>query len=383
MIPGGILNLFVAICRTGPIFLMEVNLKKKNVERVSFSLRDLCELVGASEIKGDPEFRVRGLGPLESAAPDELSFLTDSRYRDMVSECRAGALIVSSHFRELEFNLLIADNPYLALAKAANLFFSHRTDDFAVHPSAIISEGVRHGEHISVGPFASIGEDCVIGEGTRIGGGCYIGRGVHIGADCLIHPRAVILDNCVVGDRVIIHSGVVIGADGFGFAQDEQGRHHKIPQMGIVQIDEDVEIGANTTIDRATFGRTWIKRGAKIDNLVMIAHNVVVGEDTVLVGQAGVSGSTSIGDHVMLGGQVGIAGHLEIGDRAKIGAKGGIMRSVLPDQVIVGSPGLPREEFFRNFVNVQRLPRLQEELKRLREKVQKLEEALKDDDGPR
>lgn len=354
-------------------------MNNKNSDGVSFSLRELCGLIGVSEIVGDPEFRVNGLGPLESAGPDELSFLSDSRYREMVSDCRAGALIVSRQFRDLPFNLLITENPYLALAKAANLFFTHPDNEFGIHPSAVIGERVSHGERIFVGPCASIGEDCQIGERTRIGGGCHIGRGVRIGDNCLIHPRAVILDRCVIGDRAIIHSGAVIGADGFGFAQDEQGRHYKIPQMGIVQIDEDVEIGANTTVDRATFGRTWIKRGAKIDNLVMIAHNVVVGEYSVLVGQVGVSGSTCIGDHAMLGGQVGIAGHLEIGDRAKIGAKAGIMRSVPPDQVIVGSPGLPREEFFRNFVNVQRLPRIREELKCLREKVQKLEEALKDD----
>ena len=168
---------------------------------------------------------------------------------------------------------------------------------------------------------------------------------------CLIYPRATIVDRCIIGNRVIIHSGAVIGADGYGYAQDEQGRHVKIPQTGIVQIDDDVEIGSDATIDRATFGRTWIKRGAKIDNLVMIAHNVVVGEDSLLVAQVGISGSTRIGNHVALGGQVGVAGHLQIGDRVKIGAKAGIHHSIKPDQLIIGSPGLPKDEFVRNFIN--------------------------------
>ena len=210
-----------------------------------------------------------------------------------------------------------------------------------------------------------------------IGPGAFIGKEVRIGAGCLIHPRACILDRCVIGERVIIHSGAVIGADGFGYAQDERGRHVKIPQTGIVQIDDDVEIGANTTVDRATFGRTWIKRGAKIDDLVMIAHNVEVGEDTALVGQVGVSGSTRIGDHVVMAGQVGIAGHLHIGDGVKIGAKSGIHSSIKAGQNILGIPGVPYEQWIKNYVNIQRLPRLKEALKRLGERVQTIEEALK------
>ena len=237
------------------------------------------------------------------------------------------------------------------------------------------------GEGVSAGPFAHVGNNSQIGAGSKIGSGAYIGKEVRIGDMCLIHPRATILDRCIIGNRVIIHPGAVIGADGYGYAQDEQGRHVKIPQTGIVQIDDDVEIGANATIDRATFGRTWIKRGAKIDNLVMIAHNVVVGEDSLLVAQVGISGSTRLGNHVALAGQVGIVGHLQIGDGVKIGAQAGIHHSIKPDQIIVGSPGVPHDEFLRNFANIQRLPRLKEALKRLGERVQKIEEALKKDDG--
>lgn len=346
----------------------------------SFSLGELSRLLDA-EVKGDPDLRVSGIESLESAAPGQLSFLVGSRYSHQVSGCKASALIVSPEFRELSFNLLIVKEPYLAFAKAAQLFLPDSDDDAGIHPTAFIGEGVVLGEGVSAGPFAHIGNNSQVGAGSKIGSGAYIGKAVRIGDMCLIYPRATIVDRCIIGNRVIIHSGAVIGADGYGYAQDEQGRHVKIPQTGIVQIDDDVEIGSNATIDRATFGRTWIKRGAKIDNLVMIAHNVVVGEDSLLVAQVGISGSTRIGNHVALGGQVGIAGHLEIGDRVRIGAKAGIHHSIKPDQLVIGSPGLPKEEFVRNFINVQRLPRLKEALKRLGDRVKMIEEALKKDDG--
>ena len=305
----------------------------------------------------------------------------NARHRHLVSGCKAAALIVSPEFRDLGFNLLIVNNPYLAFAKAAQMFVPDSDSDAAIHPAAFVGEGVLLGEGVSAGPFAHVGDNSQIGAGTRIGSGAYIGKEVRIGDMCLIHPRAAILDGCIMGNRVIVHSGAVIGADGYGYAQDDQGRHVKIPQIGIVQLDDDVEIGANATVDRATFGRTWIKRGAKIDNLVIIAHNVVVGEDSLLLAQVGIAGSTQIGNHVAIGGQAGVGGHIQIGDRVKVGAKAGINRSIKPDEIMDGFPCVPQNEFVRNFANVQRLPRLKEVLKRLGERVQKIEEALKKDDG--
>jgi UDP-3-O-[3-hydroxymyristoyl] glucosamine N-acyltransferase len=359
---------------------METGVNDYHEGKRSFSLGELGRLLDA-EVQGDPDLHVSGIGALESAAPGQLSFLVGSRYRHLVSECKASALIVSPEFRDLSFTLLIVKDPYLAFAKAARLFLPDLDNDAGIHPTAFIGEGVLFGEGVSAGPFAHVGNNSQIGAGSKIGSGAYIGKEVRIGDMCVIHPRATVADRCVIGNRVIIHSGAVIGEDGYGYAQDEQGRHVKIPQIGIVQIDDDVEIGSNATIDRATFGRTWIKRGVKIDNLVMIAHNVVVGEDSLLVAQVGISGSTRIGDHVALGGQAGIAGHLEIGDRTKIAAKAGIHHSIKSDQLIIGSPGIPKEEFLRNLINVQRLPRLKEALKRLGDRVQMLEEALKKDDG--
>jgi UDP-3-O-[3-hydroxymyristoyl] glucosamine N-acyltransferase len=346
----------------------------------SFSLGELSRLLDA-EVKGDPDLRVTGIGPLDSATSGQLSFLVDSKYRHLVSGCRASALIVSSEFRELEFNLLITRNPYLAFAKAAQLFQPDSAEAAVIHPTAFIGEGVLLGEGVPVGPIAHIGDNSQIGPGTKIGAGAYLGKGVRIGERCLIHPRACILDGCVIGNRVIIHAGAVIGADGYGYAHDQQGRHVKIPQVGIVQIDDDVEIGANTTVDRATFGRTWIKRGAKIDNLVMIAHNCVVGEDSLLVAQVGISGSTRIGNQVILGGKVGAVGHVQVGDGVKVSANSGIRHSLKPNQNYSGDPAVPHDEWLRIYACIRRLPKLREALKRLDERVHSLEEAMEKDDG--
>ncbi len=346
-----------------------------------FSLAELGRLLGA-EVKGDPQVSISGIGPLDSASAGELSFLTDSRYTHLLSGCRASALIVSPKFREVEFNLLIVENPYLAFAKVAQLFSPASAEVAGVHPAAFIGERVFLEDGVSVGPFAYIGDDSRIGSGTTIGPSAYVGRKVQIGQGCLIHPRAVILNGCVVGNRVIIHAGAVIGADGYGYAREEGGKHIKIPQIGIVQIDDDVEIGANTTVDRATFGKTWIKRGVKIDNLVMVAHNVVVGEDTLLIAQVGISGSTQVGKNVVLAGQVGVAGHVEIGDGVKAAAKAGIHHSVKENQVVMGGyPAVSYDEWFKTYGDIRRLPRLKKALKLLDEKVSRIEEVLKKDDG--
>jgi UDP-3-O-[3-hydroxymyristoyl] glucosamine N-acyltransferase len=351
-----------------------VNINRK--DKISFSLGELGALLDA-ELKGDPDLRVGGIGALDSATPGQLSFLVSSKYGHLVSGCKAAALIVAAEFRDLEFNLLIVKDPYLASAKVAQLFLGDPGDEPGMHETAFIGAGVLCGEGVSIGPHAYVGDDSRIGAGTRIGPGAHIGKAVRIGDGCLIYPRVCILDRCIVGDRVIIHAGAVIGADGYGYAHDERGRHVKIPQTGIVQIDDDVEIGANSTVDRATFGRTWIKRGVKIDNLVMIAHNVVVGEDTLLVAQVGISGSTQIGNHVAIGGQVGITGHVKIGDMVKIAAKSGVHSSIKSGQNIIGIPALPYDQWVKNYANVPRLPRLKEAVNRLGERIRKIEEAMR------
>lgn len=340
-----------------------------------FTLSEIAQVLGAS-LKGDPEIRITGIGTLENAGPGQLSFMLHARYSRHLHQCKASAIIVPPSLQHIDHNLLVVAHPYLALAKAAQLFVELPHIDPGVHPRAHIEEGVELAGGVSIGPLAHVGGGCKIGARSRIYGGVYLGRGVVIGEDCLIYPNVTIMDRCLIGNRVIIQSGAVIGGDGFGFAQDERGRHVKIPQSGIVQIDDDVEIGANCTVDRAAFDRTWIRRGAKIDNLVMIAHNVVVGEDSVLVAQVGISGSTKIGRHVVMAGQVGVAGHLEIGDRVRVGAKSGIAHSVKPGQDVVGIPAVPQSEWVRNYANMKRFPKIREELEQLKKKVRQLEQAV-------
>lgn len=341
----------------------------------SYSLEELARHLGA-RTKGDPQIRISGLGSLEDAQADELSFANDERYLPLIFKCKAAAFIVPPALEGLDHPLLITAQPYLAMARVAQLFSEPSYIPAGVHPSAVVGEGVELGNETSIGPLVQLGPGCRVGEGTRIYGGAYLGSGVSVGDHCLIYPGVSLLDGSKIGNRVIIHSGTVVGSDGFGFAQDERGQHVKIPQVGIVQIDDDVEIGANCTIDRAAFGRTWIQRGAKIDNLVQIAHNVVIGEHSILIAQVGISGSTRVGRHVMLAGQVGVVGHIEIGDGARVGAQSGVGRSVKAGEDVSGSPVMPHKDWRKMVANVKRLPHLKEELRELKIKVRELEKAL-------
>jgi UDP-3-O-[3-hydroxymyristoyl] glucosamine N-acyltransferase len=341
----------------------------------SFLLEELAKLTGAT-IKGDPDIRICGLGSMEDAHADQLSFLSDKRFLPLVSECKAAALIVPPALEYLDRSLLISAQPYLAMARVAQLFWEAPYLPAGVDATAFTGEGVHLGGGVSIGPLAHVGPHCRIGEGTRVYGGAYLGCDVVVGDHCFIYPGVTVLDRCRIGNRVIIHSGAVIGSDGFGFAQDEKGRHVKIPQTGIVQIDDDVEIGANCTIDRAAFGRTWIQRGAKIDNLVQIAHNVVIGEDSILIAQVGVSGSTRVGKHVILAGQVGVVGHIDIGDGVRVGAQSGVGRSLKAGEDMSGSPVMPHKEWLKMSAILRHLPQLREELRQLKIKVQELDQVV-------
>ena len=341
----------------------------------SFLLEELAELTGA-RIKGDPGIRIFGLGSIEDAHADQLSFLSDKRYLPLLSECKAAALIVPPALEYLDRPLLVSTQPYLTMAHVAQLFWEPPYLPVGVDATAFLGEGVHLGKAVSVGPLAHVGRHCRIGEGTRVYGGAYLGCDVEVGDHCFIYPGVTIIDRCSIGNRVIIHSGTVVGSDGFGFAQDEKGRHVKIPQTGIVRIDDDVEIGANCTIDRAAFGRTWIQRGVKIDNLVQIAHNVVIGEYSILIAQVGVSGSTRIGKHVILAGQVGVVGHIEIGDGVRVGAQSGVGRSLKAGEDMSGCPVMPHREWLKMSAVLRHLPQLREELRQLKMKVQELEKVI-------
>lgn len=340
----------------------------------SYRLGELAERLGV-RLKGDPDLVVRGIGTLDQAGNDQLSFLANKRYAHLLATTRAAAVIVDAAHEQAERTLLIADQPYVAMARAAQLFVPPIALNAGVDPSAFIDPTAELAADARLGPLAQVGAGSRIGAGSVILGGAYLGREVAIGRDCLIYPNVSILDRSVLGDRVIVHSGTVIGSDGYGFAQDENGHHVKIPQTGLVQVDDDVEIGANCCIDRATFGRTWIQRGCKIDNLVQIAHNVVIGEDALLVAQVGIAGSTRVGRQVVLGGQVGVAGHLAIADGVRVGASSGVAHSIDAAQDVLGSPAVPIKEWMRTYANIQRLPKLKDQVRLLEQRLARLEQA--------
>jgi len=345
------------------------------VEKRSYRLSDLSRLLDVP-FKGDGTVVIDGVGPLETAGPTQLSFLANPKYRPQLDRSRAGAVIVDPSVEDVSRPMLISANPYWTMAKAAQLFYDPPPLDPGIHATAVVSPEASVASDAALGPWVYVGPGASIGSGSRLYGLTYVGRGVRIGRDCLIYPHVSLLDGCRLGDRVIIHSGTVIGSDGFGFAQDAQGRSTKIPQTGIVQIDDDVEIGANCTVDRATFGKTWIQEGVKIDNLVQIAHNVTIGPHSIIVAQVGIAGSVTLGSHVILGGQVGIAGHLTVGDRVRIAAKSAISHSVEPGQDLMGVPAMPQRQWMRHYAAWLRLPRWQQEMASLKERVRQLEETL-------
>lgn len=337
------------------------------------SLADLANLLGA-EVVGDGDRKVRGVRPLESAGKDHLSFLHNPRYVEQARLSEAGAMLVADAALLPGRDLLVCPEPYLALARALELFHPDKRPEPGVHPSAVVADDLVLGEGASVGPLAAVGTGVVLGERSVVGPGCLLGRGVEIGADTLLHPRVVVEDRCRIGDRCILHSGVVIGADGFGFATVD-GIHHKVPQVGIVVLEDDVELGANVCVDRATMGETRIGRGTKVDNLVQIAHNVQVGEHCLMVAQVGISGSTRIGHHVVFAGQSGCSGHLTIGDGAVLAARAVAIKD-LPDGAFVsGYPARPHREWLKANANLQRLDELRRRVKELERRLADTEES--------
>jgi UDP-3-O-[3-hydroxymyristoyl] glucosamine N-acyltransferase len=340
---------------------------------VERTLGELARLVGG-ELQGDSELRVSGVAGLEEAQINQLSFVVGPKYLPLARASEAGALIVPPKLRDINKPLIITDNPYLAFAKILSLFTPKPRPPLGVSSKAHIGAEVKVGDSVSIQPNVYVGDSTVLGDRVSLHGGVYIGSEVCIGHDTILYPNVTILDRCIIGDRVTIHSGTVVGSDGFGFAQDGNS-YFKIPQVGIVQIDDDVEIGANCTIDRATMGKTWIQRGVKIDNLVQIAHNVVVGEDGIIVAQVGISGSTKVGKNVILAGQVGVTGHLEIGDNVRVGAQSGIAKSIPPGQTVSGSPAISHRDWLKNCQILSRLPELRKKILNLEKRLAAIEEA--------
>jgi UDP-3-O-[3-hydroxymyristoyl] glucosamine N-acyltransferase len=335
---------------------------------VSFTLQELATTSGG-ELVGDPSLQITGAASLAEATPGEISFFANRKYIGLLRKTRAAAVFVPADFAETVIAAQIrVSNPTKAFEQVV-LKFAPKPITFApgIHASAVVDGSAQLGERVSIQPHAVIEAGVRIGDHTIVGAGSYIGNETVIGSGCLIYPRVTIRERSRIGSRVIIHSGAVIGADGFGFEMVD-GRQQKIQQLGIVQIDDDVEIGANTTIDRARFGRTWVQESVKIDNLVQIAHNVVIGKNSVIVAQTGISGSTRVGERVMMGGQVGIVGHIEIADGTMIAAQSGISKSV-PGGVWFGYPAVPIAEAKQQIAWIHRLGKLFARVKEIEKKL--------------
>ncbi|RMH98904.1 MAG: UDP-3-O-(3-hydroxymyristoyl)glucosamine N-acyltransferase [Calditrichaeota bacterium] len=330
------------------------------------------------ELHGAPEIPIRDTAEIERAEAGHITFLANPKYRPRLKTTRASAIIIDDRAGVTpEIPYIKVADAYYGFMQTVVLFHPPaKLLEEGAHPTAVIHETARIGKHTAIGANVYIGEGVEVGEGTQIFPNCVVLNNSRIGKNCVLYPGVTVRENTLIGDRVIIHNGAVIGSDGFGFAF-HQGRYHKIPQVGRVVIEDDVEIGANVTIDRATLGDTVIKTGVKLDNLIHIAHNVVVGEHTVMAAQTGISGSTRIGRNVMIAGQVGLVGHIEIGDGAKIGAQSGVSKSVPPGETVFGYPARPIMKTHRIEAALNQLPEL---IKRVRTLEKQLRSLLENRD---
>jgi UDP-3-O-[3-hydroxymyristoyl] glucosamine N-acyltransferase len=326
---------------------------------------ELAELVGG-ELVGGGDQEITGLADLDSADVGQITFATDKIKLPQLEKTKASLLLVPKRFPELHRSVIRVDDPIWAATVIQHRLEAREFLATGIHPSTVIGSDCLISQEISIAPHVCVGARVRIGQRVKIGAGCVIGDDVVIGDDTLLYPNVSVLDRSLLGARVIVHSGTVIGSDGFGYAHDRQGRHLKRLHLGHVQIDDDVELGANVCVDRGTFGRTWIKRGTKIDNLVQVAHNVEIGEDSILVSQCGISGSTVLGNGVIMGGKAAISGHLKIGNRVTIAGKAGVTANVGDGEVVAGFPAIPHKQWLRAVTLIPRLPELFKEIREIR-----------------
>jgi UDP-3-O-[3-hydroxymyristoyl] glucosamine N-acyltransferase len=344
------------------------------------TLKEIAELIGG-EVLGDGNVVITGVCGIREASEGDITFLANPKYLPLLESTRASAVITSPDVSSASKPLLRTQNPSLAFATMVSLV---APEDIkhpkGIHPASVIAASATIGRNAAIGACVVIEENAFIGDDTIIYPGCFIGHDARIGAKTLVYPNVSIRERVSIGNRVIIHSGTVIGSDGFGFATID-GVHHKIPQVGTVVVEDDVEIGANVTIDRARFDKTVVGAGTKIDNLVQIAHNVIIGKHCLIVAQAGISGSTVLGDGVILAGQVGLVGHIKIGDGAIIMAQSGVSKDVPAQAMMMGYPAKPHEVYRRVNACVQNLPKLFDTVAALKKKIEALEHQKEAQNG--
>jgi UDP-3-O-[3-hydroxymyristoyl] glucosamine N-acyltransferase len=327
-------------------------------------------------LEGDPELEITGVAGIEDAQPGHLTFLSNRRYRMLVAKTRASALIVSRKEEGIALPLLRADDPYLSFARAIELFYQAPHYVPGIHPTAVVSKKAKVPADAHVGPFCFVDDDVVLGHNAVLHSFVSLYRGARIGDNFFAHSHTVVRESCQIGHRVILQNGVVVGSDGFGFAREKNGRWRKMQQTGPAIIEDDVEIQANSAVDRATVGETRIARGAKIDNLVQVGHACKVGEDTLLCGQVGLAGSSVIGNRCIMAGQSAAAGHLHVGDSAVVTAQSGVPHDVPSGAVYSGSPAIENKTWLRATGVFHRLPELQREVRALEKEVESLRARL-------
>ncbi|MCH9631301.1 MAG: UDP-3-O-acylglucosamine N-acyltransferase [Chlamydiia bacterium] len=342
-----------------------------------FTLKELADHTNSSVI-GDENITISGVNSLEDASSYEASFLANPRYKELLKTTQAGLVCISNDTSIIEGkNYLVSDNPSKAFQLITDLVLSSSATGFkGIHSSATVHESAKIGDNVTIGPHVCIDQGCKIGDGSQIFANVCIGAETTIGKNCILYSNSTVRERCVLQDRVILQPGAVIGSCGYGYITGKDGKHQKIEQLGNVVLEDDVEIGANTTIDRARFKSTIIKQGTKIDNLVQIGHNVVLGEHNLIVSQTGISGSAKTGKYVVLGGQAGVVGHVEIADFAQIATRGGVSKNVTKAGQYGGAPLMPFNEFNKNRVHVRNIEKYVKRIKALEEMIHSLKENL-------
>lgn len=343
---------------------------------MEFSAEQIASLLNG-EIIGIPSASVSTLAKIEEGAPNAMSFLSNAKYEEYIYTTKSSICIVNKSFTPSKplpptLTLIKVEDAYASFAKLLGMYDQFSRKQPKIEQPSHIASTAKLGENIYIGAFAYIGENAIIGDNVSIYPNAYVGDNVVIGDSTLIHPNASIYSNCKVGKNCLIHSGAVIGSDGFGFSPDANGVYQKVPQIGNVVLEDDVELGANSTIDRATMGSTIIRKGVKIDNLCQIAHNVEVGENTAMAAQVGIAGSAKIGKNIMIGGQAGIAGHLSIADGTIIMAQSGVPSTIKKQAMVMGSPSIPADDFKKSYFGFRKLPYILTKLRELEEKIKTL-----------